>query len=218
MLTAFATEYNQTLSSFEKIIVSPHIRLELVQGEEEHITFETYGVKQDEFIAEVRGNTLHLYLEDAKIWDDDYGMLVKAKVTYRALKRLEVRGEEKVICHDAIEADKFVLKVYGESSVRLSSVQASRMKVALFGENDVRIESGNVSKQVYKSFGENVLEADGVSGRFTKTKTYGESELNVYASEKIRVNAFGESDVRYAGNGRVSRGLIFGENSIRAVR
>lgn len=216
---SFAQTVTQEVKSFNKIIASQYIGLELTEGDEEKVEFKAYNVDEADIIIEVKGNTLHIYLEDAKLVDRDqdnyyHNAFVDAKVTYKTLKKLQTRGEEKIVCNSIIKADKFTLKVFGESDVRLEGVDADRLKVSLFGENDLTIKSGNADRQVYKSFGENIVKTKNVKGKFTKTKMYGESDMTVNASDKLRINAFGESDVLLVGKGRISRGIVIGENQI----
>ena len=54
------------VAAFEKVIVSPHIEVILVAGNEESVTIENAKVADDKINIEVVGKTLRLYLDGAK--------------------------------------------------------------------------------------------------------------------------------------------------------
>src|SRR5579871_2412352 len=80
---------------FDKIIVSPHIQVTFVEGNEENVVIEKCGVPLDKIHIEVNGKTLRVYLEGAKEItkneDDGYtgrraiyhGTVVAATITYK---------------------------------------------------------------------------------------------------------------------------------------
>ena len=52
-----------SVKSFDKIIVSPHIELNLVEGSEESVKIENAKVSEDKINIEVEGKTLRIYLD-----------------------------------------------------------------------------------------------------------------------------------------------------------
>lgn len=233
VLSARAQTPVQTLSSFDKIITSPYVSIVLAAGEQETIQLQYQNIEPDKVNYSVRHKTLRIYLNDARITvknrkerDGDYeykhpiydkSVKVIAYVTYRQLKNLQIRGEEEVVCQDKLISDVFRLKVYGQATVRLAALQANRFKAALYGENNVTIQSGQATKQQYRVFGENRLDTEKLTGETVSAHTYGDSQLSVYASNRIGVMAFGESDIRYAGGAALHKGLVIGEVTIHRV-
>ena len=55
------------VKAFEKVIVSPHIEVILVEGNEESVKIENAKVSDDKINIEVEGKTLRLYLDGAKV-------------------------------------------------------------------------------------------------------------------------------------------------------
>lgn len=231
-----AQKIDKDIDAFNKLIVSPKINVTLVKGEKEHVALEAYGVNMDEINVEVRGKTLKVYLDKAKVHEkmvkvrnrDRWhrkakisvyeGVKVNAIITYRSLKHLEIRGKQDVICDDPLRAEKFRVKLYGESKVRLASLKTERLKASLFGENDLLIKSGSTREQVLKSFGENKINTRSVNSQYAKANTYGESKVYVNTSELFKVTAFGESKIYYAGGATLHPVLILGENSINRIQ
>ncbi|ELR73925.1 hypothetical protein C900_00089 [Fulvivirga imtechensis AK7] len=215
------------LPEFDKIVISPLIELVLIKGNSESIKLETSNMDTEKVNIEIKNKTLRIYLDKAKMkvkyrkrdengvrhWTNKSmypGVKVKAYVTFRELKKLQVRGEEAVTCNDIIDVDIFKLKVFGKSEVRLAAVQADVIKVSLYGENDLYIDSGRAAKQVYKGFGENKVVASKVLGRLVRTKNYGEGNFYVNASQKLNIASFGDFRVTYEGHPRVRKGLSLG--------
>ncbi len=109
----------EKVRSFSKLLVSPHIELILIKGNQEQVRWEFANVTEDKLNAEMEGNTLHLYLDKAKVtpkqqrnknvgWNYKESIYknarVKAYVTYAQLEQLEIRGSEHVTCENIISA------------------------------------------------------------------------------------------------------------------
>jgi hypothetical protein len=61
-----AQEIQKELKPFTKIVASPRINVILTKGEKENIRLAYKDVSEDKINIEVRGKTLHIYLDDAK--------------------------------------------------------------------------------------------------------------------------------------------------------
>ncbi len=220
----------QTLPSFDKVITSPHVSVVLVAGEREGVRLEYQNIEPTKVNCSVRRKTLRIYLDDARITDKqrkwregdneysrsiyDRDVKVTAYVTYRQLKNLQVRGEEDVTCEDELVSDAFRLRVYGQATVNLTALKTNALNVKLYGENRVTIQSGRADKQQYRIYGENRLDTENLTGKTVSAHSYGDSQLRVYASDRIGVMALGESDIRYAGGANLRKGLVIGEVTI----
>jgi len=55
------------VKSFHKVIVSPHIAVKFIEGTEEKVVIDKLSVAREKFNVEVKGKTLRIYLDDAKI-------------------------------------------------------------------------------------------------------------------------------------------------------
>ena len=94
----------ESISDFDKVVLSPYIALELIQGDHTDISFDIEGVDEEDVIYDVSGGTLRIYLEGARTFNrrsferNDGYMLdhyrnveVTAYVTYRTLRKLIVK-------------------------------------------------------------------------------------------------------------------------------
>ena len=149
------------VKSFDKLIVSPHIELNLVEGEEENVVVDNAKVPLEKINVEVEGRTLRLYLEGAKvvtkserISNDNWrgskplynGTMATITVTYRKLENLSVRGEEIVRCKNLFNADDFKMSLYGEAKVYFDEVSIDELTVAIYGSSYLEIGGGNVAR------------------------------------------------------------------------
>lgn len=225
-----AQTLSRDLPRFDRVAASPLITLVLEPGDQERVRLEYSGVDPGKINYEVHGKTLRIYLDDAryavrerKYWRDGYqvsrpvydrSVHVTAYVTYKQLRSIEKRGEENVTCKGPLAGNRCTVRLFGEIDAQLESVTARKFKAAMFGENSLRIASGRAARQRYRSFGENTVDTRNVAGSITSTSTFGDSRLQLNASEEMRVTTFGESTVRFTGGGQLSKRLVFGEASI----
>lgn len=224
-----AQEITRELKSFRKIIVSPKVNLILEKGEHESIRLVYSNVSPDKINIRVKGNTLRVYLDNAKVTERTeqlnpherrsiyHHAAVTAYVTYKDLEHLEIRGNQELTCNGPIRAERFTLKAYGENEIRLASVKTDYLKTSLYGENMLKIKGGKAEFQKYKLFGENRIDTQELKSYSATTNSYGESKIKLSTQDQLRVNAFGESQISYNGNASVNKDLIFGNTQINKL-
>lgn len=230
MTNASAQESVRKVRPFSRIIASPHINVILEEGESETVRLLCNDISEDRVNVEVRGKTLRLYLDDARVTDklERHGrhskrsvyqdVSVTAYVTYRTLERLEVRGAQEVTCHSPIRSEKkFKLKAYGENEINLVSLRTDYFKTVLYGQNRLKIKGGKADYQKYKLYGENRIDASRMKSYSASAMSFGESDVKIYSQDEVRVTAFGETRVSFSGDAYLSKGLIFGKTDINRV-
>ncbi|MFD1003512.1 GIN domain-containing protein [Ohtaekwangia kribbensis] len=227
-LTYGQEEITKDLRSFNRVIASPRINVILEEGDHESIRLVYSNVSADKINIEVKGKTLRLYLDDARVTDklerENWGKnsvyrnaTITAYVTYRQLKHLEIRGAQELTCKSELKAKKFKLKAYGENEITLASINTEYLKTSFYGENELKIKGGTAEYQKYRLFGENKIDTQALKSFSTITNIYGESKIKLTTQDELRVNSFGESRVSYNGDAQVSKGLIFGRAHIDKI-
>lgn len=221
------------LEAFDRIVASQYVNVILEKGDSESIRMVYSGVNPEVVNVKVKRKKLHIYLDDAKLVGkqekiyyngDRYtrspyrGSSITAYITYRELRGLEIRGEEELVCNGAINADKFKLKVYGESEVTLSSLQAKRFKASIFGNNKIEIKAGAAEHQLYRLFGENKIDTQHLSSYTTASRIYGEGRLTINAQDELKITAFGEPEIRLSGSAHINKNIILGRADIKVKR
>ncbi len=227
-----AQEKTYQVENFDKIIISPHIAVNLVEGDEESVRIDESGVTDDKINVEVEGKTLRIYLDGAKmvtksekVKGENYkmnrslydGTQVRATVTYKNLNTLSVRGEERINAKSKIAQEDFTLRIYGESQVYLSEVELDKLKVTIYGESYLEVENGNVGHQRYTAYGESKVNTLGIDNAFTKITAYGESDFRVNVKDRLKVTCYGETHITYEGSPKVDRGIVIGEATVRKI-
>jgi hypothetical protein len=221
-----AQEISRELKSFNKIVISPKINLILEQGDQENIRLTYSNVDPSKINIKVQGNTLRVFLDDAKVAEKTYrtsgnekrsiyhDASVTAYVTYTELEHLEIRGNQELTCNGPLKAERFTLKAYGENDINLASLKTEYLRTSLYGDNDLKIKTGKAEYQKYRLFGDNKIDTQDVKSFSATTTIFGESKIKLNTQDNLKVNAFGESQVSYNGNASVNKGLIFGKAQI----
>ncbi len=222
-----AQDSPRSIAPFNRIIASPRIHIILEEGDSESVRLVSSNIDESKIHVEVRGKTLRLFLEDARVTDklerDENGLKrsiydganVTAYITYKNLEHLEIRGAQELTCLSPIRADKkFKLKAYGENEINLISVRTDYLKTVMYGQNRLKIKGGKANYQKYKLYGENRIDATGMKSYSTSATSFGESTVRVHSQNEVRITAFGDTRVSYTGDAFLSKGLIVGKTDI----
>ena len=217
------------VATFNKVIVSPHIEVILVEGNEESVKIENAKVSENKINIQVEGKTLRLYLDGAKTvtksekvngnWKRSIynGTMATATITYKKLNVLSVRGEEIVKCESPLEQKSLKLTIYGEAKLYLRSVTTEELSVSIYGESYLEIQGGAVGRQVYRAYGESEVNTLEMKNTAAKITAYGESNFRVNVSDRLKVTCYGETTINYTGDAEVDKGIVIGEARIRKI-
>jgi hypothetical protein len=225
-----AQTLKKNLDSFEKIVISEFIDVELKKGTEEKIEF-IYDERQtnsEDLITKIKGNTLLVYLEghqmnlktiinsDKHHWNNKKIPKVKAVITYKTLSKIKMYGEETLVCEDEVSSKRMKLKLYGEMDVKIASVKCNRLKIALYGDNKLKIDSGKAWSQKINSYGDNKVFVEGLKGSHLKSTSLGEGQMHFGKHDHIKVISLGETLMTYSGNPQINKPIILGESKIKS--
>ena len=222
-----------SIDHFERVIVSPHIEVVFKKGNKESLQIINAKVPKDKINLEVEKKRLWIYLDGAKIIEDeeDYdltkwekkkssiysGTVLTAIVTYKTLNEISVRGEETFKCEGSINAETFKLKLFGSPKVIVNDINVKTLRVAMYGEAVLEIKDGMVDEQKYAVYGEVEIDTLGLENDTTKIAVYGDGNFKVNVSESLKVTAFGDASVVYNGNPSINKGIILGDATIRKM-
>lgn len=222
----------RAVDPFDKVIISPHIQVTLVEGNEESVTIENNKEVEDKLHVEVNGKTLRIYLEDAKETTKTQielkdgiefkgpiyvGTMVTATITYKTLNSISVRGNETLVCKSPLKGDNFRLKIYGQSHVFLDEVDLNKFHATIYGESVLEIKSGTIQQQKYTSYGVSKVDALAITNEDTRIIAYGEAELKINASERIKITAYGDATLKYKGDAEIVKGVNIGDTRIKKL-
>ena len=220
------------VDSFDEVIISPHIEVVFEKADKQSVLIENIDVEWDKLNVEVKGNTLHIYLDDAKVYTksqkvkyDDYkgkhaiydGTLVSAKIYYRDLELVSLRGDETHRLESPLTGDEFKILMYGEPDVYVNSIELDEFYATVYGEAYLEVKEGHSSRQKIVTYGEGEINTLGVSNESAKVTAYGESRIRLAVSDDLKVTAYGEASVSYKGSPVVNKGIVIGEATIRQI-
>ena len=229
-LLGIAQDKEYTTSEFDKVIVSPHIEVEFVEGQTEKVEVLSNTEPLSKLNVDVKNEVLHVYLDDARVstkqtktkgdnWTYKEGIykgkVATLRITYVDLEECDIRGEEGAHFKSTIDRSAFKLAVYGESDVIVEDIQVNDLKVAIYGESHLTMKAGAVNHQKYVTYGESVVEASAVSSNETKITAYGEGEYFFKVENDLKVTSFGESLIYYVGNPELSKRIMLGETIVK---
>ena len=218
--------------SFDKIIVSPHIAAEFVQGEKSSIAVESITEPIEKFQYELKNGTLHVYLEGAKTWTENKkekrngwkkktpiykNTVAKVTITYVDVNTFSVRGEEKISFNSPLQQEKFTLRIYGESEVTIKEAILQDLRVAIYGESDLTLEKGSIKKQRITAYGESNVRSVDVQSSEAKITAYGDGTFQFNVSERLKVTSYGEANILYKGNPEIKKGIVIGDATISRI-
>jgi len=227
-----AQEKTFDVGSFDEVIISPHIEVIFIQAEKESVVIENIDVSMDKLNVEVKGKTLHIYLDDAKVYTksekvkyEDYkgkkavysGTVASAKVYYKDLELISLRGEETHKVESPLKGDKLTLRIYGESEVYMSEVDLKEFFATIYGEAYLEVKEGRAERQRVISYGESEVNTLGVNNSTAKVTAYGEGRIKLNVADELKVTSYGEASIHYMGSPMVNRGLVIGETTIHQI-
>lgn len=222
----------RTVDHFDKVIVSPHVKVTFTEGAKETVTIQNCTVSADKIHIESNGTTLRVYLEGAKEvtknekgYEDGSkrkkslytGTVLTLAISYKTLQALSVRGEETILLKSKIDQKEFNLNVYGTSNIYFDNVNLQNMHTTIYGESYLELKAGSIDEQRFTSYGESKVNALGIKNNITRATVYGESELELNVKDEIKVTAYGEAKVNYKGNPVIKKGITIGGLKIKKI-
>ncbi len=210
-------ETTHTLSAFHAIDISNAFDVNLVKSDKEKITIRTDEAFLPYIVVEEKQGKLHIYIsEDAYLVKKNKTKNMFVTVQYKHLESIEVSGAVDVQSADiwegkrlaidcsgaselqlAIKCEDFAADISGASEVDLTlDTQNSNMEIS--GASDVRVE-GNANSAQWDLSGASKVHVFKYLSKHTKANVSGASHLDIYASEKLFIDASGVSNVNYMG-------------------
>jgi hypothetical protein len=226
-LTVFAQTLERTLPTFKKVVISPFIDVELVKGPSEGIQITYENLEEDEINIDVKGNTLRVYLDDAKFRirresaeiknDRRYGHAkVKAIITYKELENIQIAGNNSLTCKEEMIGKKLKIKVYDEARVAFASLGMKKIRLAAYGETDVDIEQVDANSMRIATYGDNHVDIDSGQAGNQTFRAYGDNIIDARGVKSIyaKVGFFGDNKLAVDAEHQVKI-TVLGEGDIR---
>ncbi len=218
----FGQSHKIDVEPFNKVVISPHIAVTFIAGDKESVVIESNEVSDDKLNIEVKGETLQVYLDDAKKFDKNNqsdceskyrGTIVRATITYKSIHDISLYGDEKTVFKSKFKQEDLNISLYGDVKLYIEEVVLSNLKVVVYGDTSLEIVKGSVEQQKITCYGDSVVNMAGVENKRTKATVYGDAYAKVNVSDELKVSAFGDANVKYLGNPEIST-TVFGDATI----
>jgi len=189
---------NRNVSGFEGINVSGGFNVEVTQGNDEGVRLEAEENLLGNIKTEVRNGVLHIYND--KSLSTNKGM--KAYITVKELRSIEISGGVKVAGNSTFKTNKFDLEMSGGSNVKLA-LDTKQLTADMSGASKVDL-TGQADEVNMDMSGASKVEAEDLVAKRVKIQASGASKVKVYAKDALNINASGASSVYYKGSPTVN--------------
>ncbi len=229
-VTAYSQSIERNVETFKELMIGPGINIELIKSDVEKIHLVSDSPLIKDLTIEDDGIGLRIYFgyKNFSFDDDDdspangkytlentpyEGIRVYGKIYYKQLNTIDFRGDGKLFSKDDVVTDQFLMKIYGESEVKLSGIKAFSYRLKAFGENEIYVLGGHVEEMKITTYGENEIFTSNLKSEQLKITSFGESEMEVHAAETLNIKVIGEGSIQYSGEPKVKE-FNLGEASI----
>ncbi|MCB9264416.1 MAG: DUF2807 domain-containing protein [Lewinellaceae bacterium] len=190
-------EQEREVGSFDIIKVQKGINLYLVQGSPASLSVKADENLMDHIITKVEGNTLYL---------DVKGSIrtvtaMNVYVTLPNLSELHASGGSDVFAEEGLKVDELKLVCSGGSDTKMK-LEAGSLFCETSGGSDLLL-SGKAEKLVVKASGGSDFDGKKLEVINGSIHTSGASDVWVYATGEIEMEASGASDIHFKGGAKV---------------
>ena len=202
------------VSGFTAIEVSGGIDLYLSSGEEAVAVSAKDEKVRSRIRTEVSNGVLKIYYD----WKDGFKIgfgkneSMKAYVSYKTLKALEVSGGADAIVDGTIKSPKLSLQVSGGADFK-GRVEADELNIMQSGGADVKI-SGTAKRLNVSASGGSDMDGYDLITDLCVADASGGSDISITVHKEITAEASGGSDITWKGNASVKSSSASGGGSV----
>jgi hypothetical protein len=193
----------RNVTGFSAIEVSGAMDLYISQGNEEAVAISASSDEiRSRIRTEVKGNTLHIYLDGKGInWKTWGNNKMKAYVTFKKLTRIEASGASNVRATEAIKGEELTIELSGASDFS-GAVAFDKLRLNASGASDLRI-SGTALNTFVDANGACTIKAYDLKTDMCKIDASGASNVYVTVNKELNAGASGGSSIFYKGTGLI---------------
>jgi hypothetical protein len=198
--------------SFTALSITDGIDVYLTQSETEAVAISAAEEKYKQGIKTiVENNTLKIYFDGDKGWSMKNKKL-KAYVSFKTLKLLEVSGASDVFVVGKISAAELDMKLSGASDFK-GSVDVNTLNLALNDASDASI-SGTASRVFISTRDASDVDGYQLVTDYCEANASGASDINITVNKELVAHARGSSEISYRGRGIIKEMHKSGASSV----
>ena len=209
-LFSFAQKINdpnaelRVAKDYHSIKLSSSFDVYITQSNEESVAVSASEKKyMDEIEVKVEGGVLSIGMKKngwMKKWNNDK-MKLKAYISFKTLKKLDVSGACNVYFQGVIKADDLTMHLSGASDIK-GDIDVRNLDVDLSGASDITVK-GKASSLKIQASGASDFKGYDLSTEFCNVDVSGASGVKITVNKELSAKASGASDVRYRGTGLI---------------
>ncbi|OEK02244.1 hypothetical protein BFP97_12270 [Roseivirga sp. 4D4] len=196
---------------FDGLSVSSSFVVEISVGNEVSLEIEIDDEYRDALIAEVRGGTLVIGLENNRR-NRRMRESPRAYITVKELNKIHLSGAANLRTRDIIKSDDMELHLSGASVVNME-LETGDFSFEASGASVVTIQ-GSAKTQKIRMSGSSIYSAYDFETTDADIRVGGACSIKVYVTDQLDVRASGASNVRYKGGASVDSDTS-GASSVR---
>lgn len=130
-----------------------------------------------------------------------------------ALEGFKMAGSGDANLGEGLKGDKFVINLAGGGCITADSIAYDNLNCKIAGNGTLCL-SGTADKLDLKSAGDCKVEAFGLTTNIFKSKSAGNSTVEITVNQKIDVSMIGNGEIKYKGNPPYSNRKVIGNSSL----
>jgi len=201
---------SRQIESFNKINFRDFGTLILTQGEAESLVIEADQDLLSELVAEVRGETLVLGIDD--YWLNRIGKVITSvfsneehKVTYHLsfvdLKEIKVSGKCTLQC-DSLKAEDLALKVSGLGNLDIKQLDCKTLDTGISGRGDFSL-SGRAEHHKLRISGSADINGGNLVSQSARVVVSGQGNATLRVQDSLDITISGLGQVNYFGHPKI---------------
>jgi len=208
------TTETRTTSDYSSIGVAGFFDVDLVDGEEGHITLEGESNLLEYVITEVKDGSLKIKVKKGVNLKPSMGKKIHVTVTVKDIKGVSLAGSGDIVSKVSLKASTFKTSLAGSGDITLD-VNADEMKVSIAGSGDISLKGS--AKHVKASIaGSGDISAFGFKADKVSASISGSGSVEIHAEDEIKARIAGSGDIIYTGNPSKEDSKVSGSGRIRS--
>ncbi len=198
-------EETREVSDFDAVDFSGSGEVTIIQGDEEGIRIEADENIMPYLRTEVRGHTLHIFIDHTNFLSIETGREMRFYVSMKEVTGFDLSGSGSITSNE-ISAKDLEVDISGSGDIDVDKLQADSLTVDVSGSGRCSFK-GEAATQKLTISGSGRCDNSNLDSKDVKIDISGSGAAFVNAADTLRVNISGSGDVTYTGNPKITQDI-----------